>query len=125
MRRVELAELRLPQFGTPTQQPEIPGAAYDARIAAALDRAGDAGYDALIVYGDREHFANVAYLTGYDPRFEETLLVLQPGRKPTLLLGNEGMSYSAVSPVDLERVLCQTFSLLGQPRGEVRRCAMF
>jgi len=118
LRRVELSELRLPQFGTPTLQPEVPTATYKARIAAALDCATDAGYDALLVYGDREHAANVAYLTGYDPRFEETLLILRQGRKPTLLLGNEGLSYSAVSPVDLDRVLYQTFSLPGQPRGD-------
>ena len=118
MRRVELSELKLPQFGLPTLQPEIPTATYELRIAAALERAARAGYDALIVYGDREHAANVAYLTGYDPRFEETLLILRQGSKPMLLLGNEGMSYSAVSPVDLQRVLYQTFSLLGQPRGE-------
>lgn len=118
MRRVELSPLRLPQFGAPTLQPEIPAATYESRIAAALDRAADAGYDALIVYGDREHAANIAYLTGYDPRFEETLLILRAGQKPVLLLGNEGLGYSAVSPVDLERVLYQTFSLLGQPRGD-------
>ena len=118
MRRVTLSQLRLPQFGFPTLQPEIPAATYEARIAAALDGSTDAGYDVLVVFGDREHAANVAYLTGYDPRFEETLLILRQGSKPVLLLGNEGMSYSAVSPVDLERALYQTFSLLGQPRGE-------
>ena len=36
--------------------------------------------DAFVVYGDREHAANVAYLSGYDPRFEETLLILLPGQ---------------------------------------------
>lgn len=121
MRRVALSQLKLPQFGLPTLQPEIPAATYERRIAAALDRVTDAGYDALIIYGDREHAANIAYLTGYDPRFEETLLILRRGRKPVLLLGNEGLSYSAVSPVDLERVLYQTFSLLGQPRGDSPR----
>ena len=118
LRRVQLSPLKLPQFGLPTRQPEISVATYEGRIATALDRASEAGYDALIVYGDREHFASIAYLTGYDPRFEETLLILRPGKKPVLLLGNEGMSYSAVSPVDLERVRYQTFSLLGQPRGD-------
>lgn len=33
-------------------------------------RASAEGYDALLVYVDREHFANLAYLTGFDPRFE-------------------------------------------------------
>ncbi len=115
---VELAELALPEFGLPTVQPVIPLETYEARIEAAMTRAEAAGYDALLVYGDREHFANLAYLTGYDPRFEEALLILLPGRKPTLLLGNEGMGYSGVSPVDLDRVLYQSFSLLGQPRGD-------
>ena len=116
-RCVELAELKLPAFGLPSVQPVIPPETYEARIDVALTRAMDAGYDALLVYGDREHFANLAYLTGYDPRFEEALLILLPGRKPTLLLGNEGMAYSGVSSIELQRVLYQTFSLLGQPRG--------
>ena len=116
--RVELAELELPEFGLPTVQPVIPLETYEARIDAAMMRASAAGYEALLVYGDREHFANLAYLTGYDPRFEEALLILLPGRQPTLLLGNEGMGYSGVSPVDIDRVLYQSFSLLGQPRGD-------
>lgn len=114
--RVELAELTLPDFGTPVDEPVIAPATYAARIAAARERAAAAGFDVLLVYGDREHFANLAYLTGYDPRFEEALLVLAPGRVPALLVGNEGLAYSAVAPVELERVLYQTFSLPGQPR---------
>ena len=117
-RRVELAALKLPEFGLPSVLPVIPSATYQARIDAALERGAAAGYDALVFYGDREHCANIAYLTGYDPRFEETLLILRQGGKPMLLLGNEGMSYSRISPVDLERALYQTFSLLGQPRGQ-------
>jgi len=31
-----------------------------------------------VVYGDREHFANLAYLKNFDPRFEEALLVIGP-----------------------------------------------
>ena len=112
-RHAELAALDLPDFGLPTAQPSIPTTTYQARIAAAMARAKELGHAALVVYGDREHSANITYLTGYDPRFEETLLVLVPGRKPTLLLGNEGMSYSAISSIDVERVLYQTFSLLG------------
>ena len=118
MRRVELAELRLPYFGTPAYEPQIPTATYQARIDAALNRAKDAGLDGLAVYGDREHAANLAWLTGYDPRFEEALLILLPAQPPQLLVGNEGMNYSRIAPVALNRRLCQTFSLPGQPRGE-------
>ena len=35
----------------------------------------------LVVYGDREHFANLAYLTGFDPRFEEAVLIVGANRQ--------------------------------------------
>ncbi len=118
MTGVELARLELPDFGRPSVEPTLPKPTHDARIATACERAAAAGFDALIVYADREHAANLAYLTGYDPRFEEALLVLVPDRKPTLLVGNEGHGYAGLSPVDLEIVPFQSFSLLGQPRGD-------
>lgn len=114
--RVELAEIALPEFGLPRIEPTIPTTTYEARIAGARQRASDAGYDVLIVYADREHFANLAYLTGFDPRFEEALLILTQDRTPILLVGNEDMAYTAISPIELQPVLFQTFSLLSQPR---------
>jgi hypothetical protein len=113
---VELAEMILPEFGLPLVEPTIPAAIYEARVAATRQRASDAGYDVIMVYADREHFANMAYLTGFDPRFEEALLILTPDRIPTLLVGNEDMAYTAISPIELQTVLYQTFSLLSQPR---------
>ena len=65
-------------------------------------------------------------MTGYDPRFEESLLILFPGQKPvTLLLGNEGLTYLATSRKwNTTNVLYQeTFSLPGQPRGDNARLA--
>src|SRR5262245_60133913 len=121
--QVELAALVLPEFGMPETEPEIPAATYEARIASARQRAAAAGYDVLLVYGDREHSANIAWLTGYDPRFEEALLILTPGRTPQLLVGNEGMAYASLCPVRLDRVLYQSFSLPGQPRGASRPIA--
>jgi Xaa-Pro aminopeptidase len=113
---VELVEIELPDFGEPTIEPTIPAATYAERVGAALSRARERGLDALVVYGDREHSANLAFLTGYDPRFEEALLVLPDGRKPALLIGNEGWDYAELSAPGVDRVLYQTFSLLGQPR---------
>ncbi|MCC7354879.1 MAG: aminopeptidase P family N-terminal domain-containing protein [Anaerolineae bacterium] len=115
-RRIVLAEVELPSFGLPTVEPQIPAKVYAARLEALRQRYRARGYDAFVVYGDREHFANVAYLTGYDPRFEETLLIITDEGVPSLLVGNEGMGYSAISPVPLRRVLYQTFSLISQPR---------
>jgi hypothetical protein len=43
----------------------------------------------LIVYGDREHFANLMYLTHFDPKFEEALLIINHDQNPLILVGQE------------------------------------
>src|SRR5687768_13070834 len=125
MSSVELSLIDLPQFGLPTVEPTLSGDVYASRIAIARERAAAANLDALVVYGDREHFANLTYLSGYDPRFEEALLVVEVngGGKPLLVVGNEGYGYVPISPVadDFERVLFQSFSLLGQDRSRSRK----
>ena len=123
-RHAELAELQLPEFGTPTREPTIPAETYLERLETLRVKAREKGYDSFIVYGDREHFANVAWLTGYDPRFEEALLILdvKGGAKPLLVVGNEGKGYTGISPIEkrLRIALYQSFSLVSQPRGESR-----
>ncbi len=119
-RNVVLREIKIPDFGMPDAEPVIGAATYAARIAAAQSARAVRGLDVLIVWGDREHFANLAYLTAVDPRFEEAMLVLRADTVPTLVVGNEGWAYAALSPVPHERVLFQEFSLLGQPRGQSR-----
>src|SRR5688500_13287303 len=106
---VGLKKLVLPDFGEPTVMPQIPNETYDRRIGALLALGAKSGLDAFVVYGDREHSANVAFLSGYDPRFEETLLVIVPGRQPKLLVGNEGWGYAEIVGGPYERVLYQTF----------------
>lgn len=115
---VQLDEVSLPEFGLPTVEPEIPVATYQARIQAAREAAKAAGYDVLVVYGDKEHFANLSYLTGYDPRFEEALLILSEARDPALVVGVEGWSYSLISKISLNRILYGSFSLMAMPRAD-------
>lgn len=117
---VELAEIGLPDFGLPVAEPAVPAATYQGRLAAAADATAAAGLDALLVYADREHFANLSYLTRFDPRFEEALLILVPGEKPVLLVGNEGEAYAAIVPVEVELIRYQSFSLVSQPRADSR-----
>jgi Metallopeptidase family M24/Creatinase/Prolidase N-terminal domain len=122
MNDVILREIELPDFGTPFVEPDIPAGVYRDRIRRALAAAETRGLDVLVVYADREHSANIAYLTGFEPRFEEAMLVLSVARSrpPALVVGNEGWGYVDISPVasDLRRVLFQSFSLLAQPRGD-------
>ena len=84
-----LAEIDLPEFGMPDAMPEIPPATYATRLARLRERADARGYDHLLVYADREHSASMSYLTGFDPRFEEALLVVGPDGEPAVLAGNE------------------------------------
>jgi hypothetical protein len=113
----KLDELSLPEFGLPTQDVEVPASVFARRLSDLGERCARRGYDSVVVYGDREHFSNLAYLTNYDPRFEEAVFILRPGRKPTLLVGNEGMAYArAIARIDVELVLFQSMSLLSQPR---------
>ncbi len=123
VKKVGLQRVILPEFGEPATMPSIPKQHYARRIEACLAGAKTAGFDIVIVYGDREHAANIAYLSGYDPRFEEALLIFGKTVSPQLLVGNEGWSYAELCGGPYERVLCQTFSLPAQPRGESSRFA--
>ncbi len=78
------------------------------------------GYDRLVVYADREHSANLAYLTGFDPRFEEAMLVVGGSDEPAILVGNECFGMAGAAPLPMRRSLFQDFSLPGQPRDRSR-----
>jgi len=115
---VRLIEARLPDFGMPTERPELPQALYGRRFDAFRAAVEAAGYDAAVIYADREHCANLAYLTGFDPRFEEALLVIVPGRTPTLFAGPENLGRAAASAIEVEAKLYPPFGLMGQDRRE-------
>jgi hypothetical protein len=74
------------------------------------------GLDRLVVYADREHSANISYLTGFDPRFEEAILVVGPDDDPAVLVGNECWGMAGAAPVAMRRHLLQDLSLPSQPR---------
>ena len=112
-RAIELTQVEPPPLQLADELPAISGAELDARIAA-LKAAVDA--DWIVVYGDREHGANLIFLTNLDPRFEEAVLVIGPDTR-TLLLGKEDVGYVPIVPIDVDVVLCPTFSLMGIDRG--------
>jgi hypothetical protein len=121
----ELVAVSPPDIRLPDLAPEFPASVYLDRIDRLKDRARSAGFGFFVVYGDREHSANLRYLTGYDPRFEEALLLLnldQADSFPMLLAGNEGYGYAGSCPIrdSLDLELFQSLSLLGQSRTESR-----
>ena len=111
---IALRDVVVPAFGVPLEAPRIPAAAYEKRCREAYARAG---CDWLVVYADREHLANIAFLSGYDPRFEEALLLLGPRNRRVLVVGNEGEAYAPLAGLPgLEIALAQSLSLMGQDR---------
>jgi len=116
---VVLRPVPLPDFGPVADPPALPPERYAARCDAALAAAGT---DWLVVYADREHLANVMFLSGFEPRFEEALLLLGPAGRRVLVTGNECVPYAARAPLPgLEVRLAQTMSLPGQDRDAAPR----
>ena len=112
-----LIDAKLPDFGTPSTRPELPRALYAARLEALTRARRQAGLDIIVIYADREHAANLMWLTGFDPRFEEALLVVAAGQEPTLLTGPENLSRAQNAAIEVEARLYPPFGLLGQDRG--------
>src|ERR1700688_3004910 len=97
-RKHELVEAAWPEFGTGERPAAASLEEFRSRIDAARLAMESRRLTHLVVYGDREHFANLAYLTGFDPRFEEALLIVGPNPIPLLVVGNECEAYVGVSP---------------------------
>lgn len=111
---IRLREITIPDFGPISAPAPLGGERYAQRCQSAR---ASAGTDWLILYSDREHLANVMFLSGFEPRFEEALLLLGPQDQHIIITGNECVSYAARSPLPgLEVRLSQTMSLLGQDR---------
>lgn len=115
---VILKKVPSPDFQFVEEIPAVPGEEYERRLAALIQAAGT---DWVLVYADREHYANLTYLVNYDPRFEEGLLVLGKNGRRVLIVGNEGLGYVGILRVPVDVELCQTFSLNSQPRNTAPR----
>jgi hypothetical protein len=123
MATAKLARIDLPDFGSPGPAPEIPREHYAARLEQLRERADQRGYERLVVYADREHSANLAFLTGFDPRFEEAILVAGPDGEPAILVGNECWGMAGAAPLRMRRQMFQDLSLPSQPRDRSRPLA--
>lgn len=86
-----------------------------------LAKMKERGLDVLLVYGDREHGANYAYLTGFETRFEESVLVLHQDGRCYLMLGNENLKMCSYSFIQATPVHVPHFSLPHQPMETKKR----
>jgi len=104
----------------PSVMPELPPRLYRDRVELLRRRARAVGFDVLVVYADREHSANLSYLSGFDPRFEEAVLFLGLDGDPLVLAGNECVGMAEAAPLPMRVELFQDLSLTGQPRDRSR-----
>jgi hypothetical protein len=120
-----LKNIQWPEFGIGEVPDKASAEEYIARISAVRQAMEARRLTHLVVYGDREHFANLAWLCGYDPRFEEAIFIIDVSKKPLLVVGNEGEGYLPVSPLyrhgSIRAERFQPFSLLDQPRDHSRQ----
>lgn len=125
MKQHYLKEITWPNFGYSNTPPQIPLQEYERRIEECNALLEKHNLTHLVIYADREHFANLCYLTGFDPRFEEALMIIRADSKPLVLIGNECFAYVDASPLIQEnrirKELYQSFSLLNQPREKSRK----
>ncbi len=87
----------------------------EKRYSSVMIKMKEEKIDTLIIYADKEHGQNFEYLTGFIPRFEEALLVLQMNGQNYLLLGNENLKMASFSRIKAEAVHVPYFSLPNQP----------
>jgi len=121
----QLIEADWPEFGLADRPPPVAVAELERRFDALRAHMAESRLTHAIVYADREHFANMAYLTNFDPRFEEAVLIVRSAGAPLLIVGNECEGYLGVSPLyaagKMRAERFQPFSLLNQPRGSSRK----
>jgi len=123
-RKYKLIDIEWPDFGSFKQPVQHNCEEYISRINLVKSKLEELKLTHLVVYGDREHFANIMYLTGFDPRYEEVLLIISRDRIPVILVGNECEDYLKISPLYRDKKIrkekFQFFSLLNQPNNESR-----
>lgn len=120
-REVAFKEVKLPELAALENEPVLPREVYEQRWTRLRERMEESGLGAVVVYADREHPAGSLYLTGFDPRFEEAVVVIGLDGPVTVIAGNESLSMVADRGLDLKGVLCQSLSLPGQKRQTLRK----
>ena len=115
LKRVKYEQIKPPEVPKVTKPVDLTVATMNERKAKVLQKMADEQLDVLVIYADREHGANFGYLTGFEPRFEESILVLFADGCAKLVLGNEAVKMVDYSMIKAELVHCPYLSLPNQP----------
>src|SRR5699024_677153 len=123
----ELVNMNISIKSVPAPRPDhagVPVTLSDATIQERKEKVltlmKDNNISALVIYADKEHGSNFEYLTGFIPRFEEGLQILNQDGHSTLVLRNENANKVKFSRLASEGVHCPLFSLPNQPMNEFK-----
>lgn len=112
---IQLGKIKSPAI-FPTVAPTLlTDATMKERQEKVLQAMNKEKFDLLIIYADKEHGGNFEYLTGFIPRFEEGLLLVDSSGTCTLILGNENLKMANYSRIPAELKHSPLFSLPNQP----------
>jgi len=120
-----LKEVEVPMFKGAASPVLLTDATMAERQNIVLNRMRKERLDVLIVYADLEHGSNFEYLTGFLPRFEESILVLHKTGDACLLLGNENNKMVKYSRIPAKGIHVPYFSLPNQPMDNDREIAEY
>lgn len=87
----------------------------EKRYKAVMSRMEQERLDTLVIYADLEHGHNFAFLTGFLPRFEEAVLVLNRSGNHYMLMGNENLNKVSSARIKATAIHVPYFSLPNQP----------
>jgi Xaa-Pro aminopeptidase len=115
MKNVELAIVPEPPVFTDVPPVFLNEETINKRKQSLLEKMTAEKFDCIVIYADKEHGSNFEYLTGFIPRFEEGILVLDQSGLATLILGNENLKLQKHSRIEADLIHYPQFSLPNQP----------
>lgn len=113
--KIAVKKVKQPKLDHENQRVFLSDQTINKRKQAVLSLMEKYQFSSLVIYADKEHGSNFEYLTGFIPRFEEGLMVLNIDGTSTLILGNENFNKVKYSRVQSAGVKCPLFSLANQP----------
>lgn len=112
--QVVLSEMSPAEIPLPAEKPLIPAERFVERLKRLRNIMGRDQIDHVLIYADREHYYNFRYLMGYDPRFEEAILLVGQ-EQVSVILGNECFELHKLSPFPVKAMHYPCLSLPNQP----------
>lgn len=118
IKKIILDEVQEPNISLPETLPTLPAEIYKTRLEQLHTKMKELSIETVVIYGDKEHFSNFLYFAGFEPRFEEGILVLHENGDNFVLLGNECFGMYKNMSIDVTPILCQQLSLPNQTMSE-------